>query len=60
MAETPHLKQSNQLSHSQRDACRVKQGTKYCIKKQGQTTHKNINNWTDIQNNESTTTEPPL
>ena len=47
--ETPHLKQSNQLALSQRDACRVKQGAKYCITKQGPKSHKNINNGTDIQ-----------
>ena len=60
MTETQHLKQSNQLSHSQRDDCRVKQGVNYCITEQGPKSHKNINNGTDIQNNELTTTEPPL
>ena len=43
--ETPHLKQSNQLALSQRDACRVKQGAKYCITKQGPKSHKKHKQW---------------
>ena len=62
MAETPHLKQSNQLSHSQRDDCRVKQGAKYCITEHGPKSHKKHKQWDRhtkqwINNNRTTTLE---
>ena len=52
----------DQLSNSQRDDCRVKQGAKYCITKQGPKSHKKHKQWDRhikqwINNNRTTALE---